>query len=110
MIPYVDTLCDETTHNSHVIHTHYNNVRYVKWITRVNGARCITARRLSDNIGSCAFITRISAYTVRSANEVRMPLLEVRLCGEGTYMVKTPKRRSVLTCSEMLITLTKLIR
>ena len=46
MIPYVNNPCDETTHNSHGIHTHYNNVRYIEWITRVNGARCLTARHI----------------------------------------------------------------
>ena len=45
MIPYVDTVCDETTLNSHVTHTHYNNVRYIEWVTRVNGAQCLMARQ-----------------------------------------------------------------
>ena len=105
MILCVNTPCDETTHHSHVIHTHYNNVRYIEWITRVNGARCLTARQLSDNIRSCAFITRINAYTVRRAYRVRMPLLEVCLYGESTYRVNTPERWSVLIYSELLLTL-----
>ena len=60
---------------------------------------------MSDNIQSCAFITRINAYTVRSAYIVRMSLLEVCLYGESTYRVNTPERWSVLICSELLITL-----
>ena len=38
-------------------------------------------------------------------NGVRMPLLEVCLYGESTYRGNTPERRSVLICSELLITL-----
>ena len=40
MIPCVDIPCDdETTHNSQVCCTHYNNGRYNECVTRVNKAR-----------------------------------------------------------------------
>ena len=39
MIPYNNIQCDETTHNSNVLYTHYNNGRYIERVTCVNEAR-----------------------------------------------------------------------
>ena len=40
MMPYVNISCDEMKRNSPVLNTHYNNVRYVEFITRGNEIRC----------------------------------------------------------------------
>ena len=69
MILCANTPCDETTHNSHVIHTHYNNVRYIEWITRVNGARCLTTRHTRE----CHVCKKVGHIAKNCPNSVATP-------------------------------------
>ena len=87
MILCANTPCDETTHNSPVIHTHYNSIRYIEWVTRVNGARCLTARHTREN-ATFNFTPTSSATCGSATSEFLYPPplttgLEADFCSEG---------------------------
>ena len=44
-----------------MLHTHYNNVRYIEWVTRVNGTRCLTARQMSKPFSFVLYLVRFAS-------------------------------------------------